>query len=175
MAYWQFQLNINSLGTLPDAASVLCSSPSTLTHSFHSNFLPDLHSLLMNTHKKNKAKHPAAPVMTPSQLAAAGLPVPKPKAKKQTKAQRIAALEEDLHITRELLTTVHTCPLLPSRYNIDDQYHLFYCRTSLQRAVVLGQNHSCLTVMTRSQQPMTTAATRNLGVVSEAPSHKVVA
>ena len=45
--------------------------------------------------------------MTPAQLAAAGIPVPQSKnPKKPTKDQRIAALEEDLHITRELLQTV---------------------------------------------------------------------
>ena len=60
----------------------------------------------MKTRPKNKSKHPAAPIMTPGQLAAAGIPQP-PKQKRQpTKDQRIAALEEDLRATRELLRMV---------------------------------------------------------------------
>jgi len=60
----------------------------------------------MNTRAKNKSKHPAAPVMTPAQLAAAGISQQKRSKKKPTKDQHIAALEEDLRATRELLRMV---------------------------------------------------------------------
>lgn len=59
----------------------------------------------MVTRAKNKTTHPAACVMSPAQLAAAGIPAPplKRSQKKPTKDERIAALEEDLRATRELL------------------------------------------------------------------------
>ena len=60
----------------------------------------------MKTHAKNASKHPAAPDMTPAQLAAAGIPQPKHPQRKPTKDQRIAALEEDLRMARELLQMV---------------------------------------------------------------------
>ena len=56
----------------------------------------------MKTRARNAAKHPAAPVMTLAQLTAASIPQPKRPQKKLTKDQRIAALEEDLCMTREL-------------------------------------------------------------------------
>jgi len=56
----------------------------------------------MKTHAKNQSWHPVAPIMTTAQLAAAGLSQPK-KPKKQTKANHIATLKEDLHATQELL------------------------------------------------------------------------
>jgi hypothetical protein len=71
----------------------------------------------MKTRAGNKEKRPAASVMTPAQLAAAGISDPRPKKpqKKPTKDQRIAALEENLRITRELLQTVIFPPLLHFR------------------------------------------------------------
>lgn len=60
----------------------------------------------MRTRAKNASSHPAASVMTPAQLAAAGIPQPKRPQKKPSKDQRIAALEEDLRMARELLQTV---------------------------------------------------------------------
>ena len=60
----------------------------------------------MKTHAQNATKHPAAPVMTLAQLTAAGIPQPKCPQKKLTKDQCIAALEEDLCMTRELLQMV---------------------------------------------------------------------
>ena len=85
------------------------------THSFTTfagslsscSFLPTHpHSLLMKTRTKSKSKHPAAPIMTPGQLAAAGIPQPQKRKRQPTKDQRIAALEEDLRATRELLRMV---------------------------------------------------------------------
>ena len=66
----------------------------------------------MKTCEKNKSKHPAASVMTPAQLVAAGISQPRPARprKKLTKDQQIAALEEDLRVTRELLETVLVPP-----------------------------------------------------------------
>ena len=75
-----------------------------LTLSFHSHFLLHLCSRLMKTCTRNKSKHPAAPIMTPSQLSTAGISTPNPK-KKLTKDQRILTLEEDLCLKRELLRT----------------------------------------------------------------------
>ena len=57
------------------------------------------------TRAKNKSSHPAAPIMTPTQLRTAGISVPQPK-KKQTKSQRISALEEDNRIRDDLLRMV---------------------------------------------------------------------
>lgn len=71
------------------------SPTTTLTHSS------------MNTHPKNKSAHPARPIMTPAQLSAAGIPLPKSKRpKKQTKDQQIAALREDLRLVQEMARTV---------------------------------------------------------------------
>ena len=80
----------------------------SLTLSFHSHFSLHLYSHPMKTRTRNKSKHPAAPIMTPSQLFAAGISTPHSKnpKKKLTKDQRILALEEDLRLTRELLRTV---------------------------------------------------------------------
>ena len=80
----------------------------SLTLSFHSHFSLHLYSHPMKTRTRNKSKHPAAPIMTPSQLSAAGISTPHSKnpKKKLTKDQRILALEEDLRLTRELLRTV---------------------------------------------------------------------
>ena len=81
-------------------------SPSHLSFTCLSH-LPVLAHPPMNTRTKNKSKHPAAPTMTPGQLAAAGISKRQPKRyKKQTKDQCIAALEEDLRATQELLRTV---------------------------------------------------------------------
>ena len=80
-------------------------SPSSLPH-FTRIFSPLLTCTLMKTRAKNKSAHPAAPVMTPAQLAAAGISQPKRSRRQPTKDQRIAALEEDLRATRELLQVV---------------------------------------------------------------------
>jgi hypothetical protein len=71
----------------------------------------------MNTRAKNKLAHPAACVMTPAQLSAAGISQPQQKRprKKQTKDQQIAALQEDLRATQELLQTVFARLLSPFR------------------------------------------------------------
>lgn len=69
----------------------------------------------MNTRAKNKSKHPAAPIMTSAQLAAAGIAQPQPKRhrKAPTKNQRIADLEENLRAAEELLQMVRTSFSLP--------------------------------------------------------------
>jgi len=97
-------------GCTPVIASVPCYlSPFPLAPSSHLLFLSYPHLLSMKTCAKNKSKHPAAPVMTPAQLAAAGISQPqKCPRRKQTKDQQIAALEEDLRTTRELLQAVST-------------------------------------------------------------------
>ena len=60
----------------------------------HPLFHPHSCLLAMKTRAKNKSKHPAAPIMTPRQLAAAGIPQPLTRPRRQpTKDQRIAALE----------------------------------------------------------------------------------
>ena len=74
------------------------------------------HPLLMKTRTKNKSKHPAAPIMTPGQLAAAGIPQPQKRKRQPTKDQRIAALEEDLRATRELLQMVRTLFFAPQTH-----------------------------------------------------------
>ena len=67
-------------------------------------------TLTMNTRKKNKSAHPGIPDMTPLQLSSAGLSrastVRRPAKKKLTKDQQIAALEDELRSTRELILTV---------------------------------------------------------------------
>lgn len=61
----------------------------------------------MVTRKKNKSAHPGVPDMTQSQLAASGLlDAPNanaraPSRRRQTKAQEIAALKEELRVARE--------------------------------------------------------------------------
>jgi len=62
----------------------------------------------MNTRKKNKSAHPGVPDMTRSQLASTGLSrrCHQP-AKKKTKDQQIAALQEELRITREYLASTN--------------------------------------------------------------------
>jgi hypothetical protein len=57
----------------------------------------------MNTHTKNKTAHPAAPIMTPAQLSAAGIFQLKQPHKKQTKDQQITALKKDLCVMQEQL------------------------------------------------------------------------
>jgi hypothetical protein len=59
----------------------------------------------MNTRRKNKSAHPGAPDMTPSQRASAGLPRARcpPKKKPTKEQQRLVALENELHATREQL------------------------------------------------------------------------
>ena len=64
----------------------------------HSLIRSHSHSV-MKTRTKNKSAHPAAPIMTPGQLAAAGIPQPPKRRRQPTKDQRIAALEEDLRAT----------------------------------------------------------------------------
>jgi len=81
----------------------------------------------MNTRAKNKSAHPAAPIMTPAQLSAAGISQPKRPRKKQTKDQQIAALKEDLRATQELLQTVPT-PLITGQAT-----HNFSSEPSCQR------------------------------------------
>ena len=90
-----------------------------LSPSLSLSYLP-----FMQTRAKNKSKHPPKSVMTPTQLAAAGVFVPRPKPiRKPTKDQLIAALEEDLRVTRELLQTV----LVPLRCN-RIPLNSFFCR-----------------------------------------------
>lgn len=119
---WQFSPPINTLnGPLAIASILRCLSP-LLTPSSHFDFLfYRCPPLMPKTRAKNRLKHPAAPIMTRAQLTAAGIPTPplnKPQ-KKQTKDQRIAALEEDLRITRELLQTVSTSsPLQSSLFTV---------------------------------------------------------
>jgi hypothetical protein len=59
----------------------------------------------MNTRRKNKSAHPGKPVMTPSQLSSAGLPVPR-RPKKLTKDQQIAALKDELRAAQEQVRNV---------------------------------------------------------------------
>ena len=108
-----FQHDINTLDNMlivPNAPLYLLDLSSSLTTLalLRSLFHPYPYSVPMKTRTKNKTKHPAAPVMTPGQLAAAGLPQPQKQPRRQTKDQRIAALEEDLRATRELLEMVFT-------------------------------------------------------------------
>ena len=109
-----FQPRINTSIVL--VSSPLPTLPAIYPHS-HSFIALTLSSLFstrpsMKTREKNKSKHPAASVMTPAQLAAAGISQPQPARprKKLTKDQWIAALEEDLCVTRELLETVLVPP-----------------------------------------------------------------
>ena len=62
----------------------------------------------MKTRHKNKSAHPGVPDMTQSQLTSSGLsgaPNARPplRRKRQTKAQEILALQEELRVTRELM------------------------------------------------------------------------
>ncbi|KAF9642383.1 hypothetical protein BDM02DRAFT_3133127 [Thelephora ganbajun] len=63
----------------------------------------------MNTRQKNKSAHPGIPDMTPSQLTSAGLShaqdAHRPSKKKLTKDQQIAALRDELRVTRELVVS----------------------------------------------------------------------
>jgi hypothetical protein len=118
MVYWQLCTPINTfhdslvVPSIPHLFSF--SLLLTLSHSFYSRYPFYLFSLIMITRASNKSKHPAKSVMTTAQLAQAGVSLPGLKIrppKKMTKDQRIAALEESLRITRELLQTVPS-PLL---------------------------------------------------------------
>ena len=102
------QSHINTIIAHPYITNIpLYLSPFSLTPLLRPPLLSYPHFLSMNTRAKNKSKHPAAPVMTPAQLAAAGISQPQKRpARKQTKAQQIAALEEDLRVTQELLQVV---------------------------------------------------------------------
>ena len=153
------QPHINtSSGPLAIASIPRHSSP-LLTPFFYSNFLflSHFYPSSMKTRTSNQGKHPAASVMTPTQLAAAGIPAPLPKKKKPTKDQRIAALEEDLRVTRELLQMVSTFFPPPCSLAVNNS---FSCRiTSLWQvaALALGWHcHHSTTVATQSQQPTTT-------------------
>ena len=108
MVLWGSRPHINAssrpltITSIPD-----CSLP-FLIPFFYSNVLSHFYLSSMKTCAGNQGKHPAVAVMTPTQLAAAGIPAPLPKKKKLSKDQRIAALEEDLRVTRELLQMVRT-------------------------------------------------------------------
>jgi hypothetical protein len=125
---------------------------------------------LMNLRAKNKSAHPAASVMTPAQLTAAGIPQKKHPRRGPTKDQRIAALEEKLRATQELLQMVFP-PLLLRRLYLFTIIH----RTTLLGQVVLVLAHrSCLTtVVTRSQRP-TMMMSRHQPVAREVPQDQPV-
>ena len=87
----------------PAIHSVLPTFPSIYPYSSHAPFtrIFALSCPLMKARQANKSKHPATPIMSPAQLAAAGISQPKTKKpRKQTKDQRLATLEEDLCATR---------------------------------------------------------------------------
>ena len=81
----------------------------------------------MNTRKKNKSRHPGIPDMTPSQLASAGLSrvqnTRRASAKKPTKDQQIATLQDELRAVRELISNVsHFAPHYPYPYHLQSAY-----------------------------------------------------
>ena len=115
---WRSKFHINTtngslvIANVPLYLSLYSLSPLLHSHSLSYPYLPPM----PKTRAKNKSTHPAAPVMTPAQLAAAGISQPSKKPrKKQTKDQIIAALEEDLRATRELLQTVFRSFSIPFR------------------------------------------------------------
>ena len=132
----------------------------TNSHSLWSLLCPYLRSLIMKTRQKNKSKHPAAPIMTPGQLAAAGIPQPLKQPRWQpTKDQCIAALEEDLRLTRELLHVVLT-PFTSLPDSLTSSR-----RTLLVLEVALGHHQSHRTTMViQNQQPKVMATLKQTAV-----------
>jgi hypothetical protein len=128
----------------------------------------------MTTRRKNKLAHPAACVMTPAQLTAAGIPQPKRKQKRPTKDQRIAALEEDLRATRELLQTVRVSTLSTIQL-YSHSLTLLHRAILLERAVLLARRRiNSMMVWTQKSLPMTTNTSPSLAVVREPRSRLVV-
>ena len=116
----------------------------------------------MKTRAKNASKHPAAPDMTPAQLAAAGIPQPKRPQKKPTKDQRIATLEEDLRMARELLQMVSefhplsTLLLRPHLFKILKIHRIVLLGQSAASRLHQGHRTPCVT---RIRQPTTMMTT----------------
>ena len=91
----------------------------------------------MKTRLKNQSAHPAAPVMTPAQLKAAGIAKPQTKQsqKKPTKDQQIAALKEDIRAMHDLLQVVCTMFTFP-------YHHSGFSRLSTQNCPASVRNTS---------------------------------
>ena len=79
----------------PNRTSTLINNPLSPLFIITSTLFSIFPHSPMNTRKKNKTVHPAAPDMTPGQLLAAGISKHR-KQKKPTKAQQIATLKHQV-------------------------------------------------------------------------------